>query len=55
MWNFLGGLFFGILIGMAIAAIFLKDQLIEIKKLDDESTDELLKILELAEGENNGT
>jgi hypothetical protein len=54
MFNFFGGLFLGILIGLAAGAIFLKDNIIEIQKLDDEKTNELLKILDLAEGEKNG-
>lgn len=53
MYNFWGGLLVGFLIGMMIAAIFLKEKVIQIKDLSDQKTKELLKLLELAEGEND--
>jgi hypothetical protein len=52
--NFIGGLFFGIIIGLAICLIFHREEIFKIKKIDDEKTRELMKILDLAEGDSNG-
>jgi hypothetical protein len=53
MANFIGGLFFGIIIGLAISLITHRKEIFKIKTIDDEKTTELLKILDLAEGEND--
>ena len=54
MFNFFGGLFIGVIIGLGIALAFLRDEIVEVKKFDDATSDELMQLLDLAEGENNG-
>ena len=53
MLTFLGGAFMGVIIGLAIGSIFMRDKFIEIKPLDDKKTTELMNLLDLTEGENN--
>jgi hypothetical protein len=51
--NFLGGLFVGFIIGIAICVLFMRDKYIEIKQLDDETTDQLMELLDLADGDDH--
>jgi hypothetical protein len=54
MFNFMGGLFLGVIIGLGIGLAFMRDNPKGVKKIDDEKYDELMQLLDLAEGENNG-
>ena len=43
----------GIIIGLAIGAIFVRDKIITVKDLDDPETDKLMNLLRLAEGDKD--
>ena len=53
MANFMSGFFLGIIIGLGLGIIFFWDKIVEVKTLGDDKTEQLLKLLDLAEGEND--
>ena len=43
----------GIIIGLTIGAVFIRDKIITVKELDDPETDKLMNLLDLAEGDRD--
>ena len=47
----ISGFFFGLIVGLGFGIAFFRDKFIQIRTLDDKTTDELMTLLDLAEGD----
>jgi hypothetical protein len=52
---FIGGFFFGLIVGLGFGVAFFRDKIVQVRTLDDETTSELMTLLDLAEDDNHAS